>query len=346
VLYFAGVLFPALSFASVFPMLYSFVADHFQYMASVGLISLAVAGAARSIAVLPGGRSIAWAASALVVVVLGSLTFSQARIYSSLETLWRDTLAKNPGAWMARANLASYLHATAGEIADPSERERRLDEALGEYLASLRLRPQNLPARINLAHLYEQRGDPGGAEAELRAAAEMENRYPPGSRGFLQHADAWYHLGRFLADRGRADEAVEAFERALEIRPDLDPALAALGGILARSGRTEAAEARLREALRVRPDSAGALNDLGQILAGRGEIAEAKTLWERALVANPNLAAAHNNLGAALLLEGRVEEALPHLHRALELDPDFALARSNLADALARLPSTGAEPTR
>ncbi len=44
VLFFAGTLFPALGFANVYPMRYSFVADHFQYLASAGLIALAAAG--------------------------------------------------------------------------------------------------------------------------------------------------------------------------------------------------------------------------------------------------------------------------------------------------------------
>jgi hypothetical protein len=47
VLFFAGTLAPALGFVNVFPMRYSFVADHFQYLASIGLIALAVAAGAR-----------------------------------------------------------------------------------------------------------------------------------------------------------------------------------------------------------------------------------------------------------------------------------------------------------
>ncbi len=44
VLFFAGTLVPALGFFNVYPMRYSFVADHFQYLASVGLLALLAAG--------------------------------------------------------------------------------------------------------------------------------------------------------------------------------------------------------------------------------------------------------------------------------------------------------------
>ena len=45
-LFFIGTLFPGLGFCNVYPFIYSFVADHFQYIASLGIIALASAGAA------------------------------------------------------------------------------------------------------------------------------------------------------------------------------------------------------------------------------------------------------------------------------------------------------------
>ena len=99
VLFFAGTLGPALGFVNVYPMRFSFVADHFQYLAGVGLIVLCAAGLNRVPRVIP----------AILVVVLGVLTWQQAGIYRNLETLWRDTLAKNPDCWMAHNNLGLLL---------------------------------------------------------------------------------------------------------------------------------------------------------------------------------------------------------------------------------------------
>ena len=80
-------------------MRYSFVADHFQYLAGVGLITLCAAGLARMPRIIP----------ATLVVLLGALTWQQAGIYRNLETLWRDTLAKNPDCWLAHNNLGVAL---------------------------------------------------------------------------------------------------------------------------------------------------------------------------------------------------------------------------------------------
>src|SRR5207245_2657396 len=116
----------------------SWVADHFQYLASAGPIALfaaatttwadrlahmaagkrarsrplaiAAAGAAAGAAtwsdrLRPFSARALLCASALVPALLGALTWHQCHIYKDAETLWRDTLARNPGAWMAHSNL-------------------------------------------------------------------------------------------------------------------------------------------------------------------------------------------------------------------------------------------------
>ena len=108
VLIFAGVLFPAPRFFNVYPFRFSFVADHFQYHASMAIIALAAAGFTmlfqhRSSAMTKFG----YAAAGLCLMVLAALTWQQSRIYHDLETLYRDTIAKNPGSWLAHMNLGT-----------------------------------------------------------------------------------------------------------------------------------------------------------------------------------------------------------------------------------------------
>ena len=99
VLFFAGTLFPALGFVNVYPFIYSFVADHFQYLASLGIIVLASAAAATLAA--------RWLTivSVAVVVPLALLATNQSRQYADAETLYRTTLSRNPACWMAYINL-------------------------------------------------------------------------------------------------------------------------------------------------------------------------------------------------------------------------------------------------
>src|SRR5580658_1590861 len=92
-LFFAGTLFPALGFFNVYPFLYSYVADHFQYLASLGIIVPAAWGWAR------------WTRGSFIVAIivvglLGCLTWRQSRLYRDPETFYRASLARNPNAWL------------------------------------------------------------------------------------------------------------------------------------------------------------------------------------------------------------------------------------------------------
>jgi hypothetical protein len=106
-LLFCGTLVPALGFVNVFPMRYSFVADHFQYHASIAMIVLVVAITGY---LSPRMRGAIWG---IILVFLGCMTFNRARVYKDAETLWLDTMAKNPNSWMVYTNLGNVL-ATQG----------------------------------------------------------------------------------------------------------------------------------------------------------------------------------------------------------------------------------------
>src|SRR5439155_19499474 len=124
-------LLPALVFVNVYPMLFSFVADHFQYLASAALFALVAALATTWWTRLGNQqRSLAATFAAGVLIILGVLAFRQARVYRNLETLWTDTLAKNPDCWMAHYNLG-LEYGQSG----------RMGEALPHFERSVSLRP-------------------------------------------------------------------------------------------------------------------------------------------------------------------------------------------------------------
>src|SRR5437870_6507420 len=130
---------PALGFFNVYFMRFSFVADHFQYLASVGIIALIVGSMTwefdqRIKSDTHGeGLRLAWmkpVLGLLVLLILVSLTWKRGLIYRDQETLWQDTLNKNPNSWLAHNNLGNvYLS------------QGRPEEAIQEFLAVLKLRP-------------------------------------------------------------------------------------------------------------------------------------------------------------------------------------------------------------
>ena len=120
--FFAGTLFPVLGFMNAYGMRYSFVWDHWVYLSSLGLIAL---GAALASAVVGRLRApmLLYGIAAVLLPVLGVLTWQQCRMYADLETLWRTTIARNPNCWMAQGNLGCALVGQKG----------RLDEAIDSF---------------------------------------------------------------------------------------------------------------------------------------------------------------------------------------------------------------------
>ena len=190
-----------------------------------------------------------------------------------------------------------------------------------------------------------------------------------------QSVNAHYNLGFGLAQRGRYQEAVGAYRRALEIEPDygfahnnlgnaldkvgkreeaighfrkaleLDPAYAEahhnLANVLVEENRLGEALQHLREAVRLRPDFAEAQNNLGNLLTRRGDAAEAVSHYRSALELKPGYAEAHNNLANALVALGRLREAISHYSEALRIRPDYPEARRNREIVLMELTRTG-----
>lgn len=315
VLIFCGTLVPALGFFDVYPMRYSFVADHFQYLASIALLVLFAAGVAQLAEPLgSAGRVLPIVLAAALLPALGFLTWRQAHVYLDRETLWRDTLAKNPGAWIAHVNLG-------GALAE----QQRFEEAIALYERAAQMEPGLPEPLINLGVVHHLEKDHAGALNYLRAALERDP----------ENADARVNLGRVLIAAGDLDQAAHHLAKALERAPKHADAHNQMGIVLKRRGRLPAAERHFREAIRLEPDSAEALNNLGAVMEDRGRTDEAIQYYLAAIGAMPE-PSAHVNLGRVFVRRGQDEEAVAHLERALELDPESAYAHRELGRILLR----------
>jgi tetratricopeptide (TPR) repeat protein len=143
-------------------------------------------------------------------------------------------------------------------------------------------------------------------------------------------------LALTLLDQGRASEALEYAQRAVEIAPEQSYSHMTLGQVLGRLGRLQEAMAQQEQALRMNNDSAQAHYNFGVALAKIGRVQEAIPHFEQALRIKPDDAEAHNNLGNALVRTGKIGEAIPHFEQALRIKPDYAGAHYNLGIALSQ----------
>jgi tetratricopeptide (TPR) repeat protein len=276
--FFGVTLGPALGFFDLYPMRYTFVADHFQYLASIGPIALFAAAAATVATARPSRRRAAVALASALLLVLAALTFRRAIDYRSAETLWRDTIAKNPSSWMAHNNLAILL-AERGDTA----------EAIENFEASLRIRPDHAGAHANLGYLLTREGSLAPALEHLREASRLAP----------DDYNTAVHLGDALGRSGDLDGAAASYRAALRIRPESPEVLRSLGLVLARRERPAEAIRVFRDAVRLLPDDADLRYNLGTLLARTGSPAEAIPELERAVALRPGFADAERNLALA-----------------------------------------------
>ncbi len=349
--FFCAALAPVLGFTDVGFMQYSLVADHYPYIALIGLVALLAAGFSYWRERTEG--ALRWAAAAIpvgVVLAFLVLSWNQSRLFADPFTLYQATLAKNPGCWVVHNNLGNILF-TAGQP----------EEAAGHYQQALRSKPDYAEAHINLgaalfkhgqlleaiAH-YEQavQARPEYAEAHINLGNALFKlgRIPEAIEQYqktvqLQPAlpEAHQDLGLALLELGRPQEAIEQFEQALRLKPDYAEAQNNLGMALHAVGEGEPAIEHFREAVRLKPDYSEAYNNLGSSLLSSGQESEAIQCYRQALQAQPDYPQAHHNLGLALLRVGRLEDAADHFQQAVRLKPDFAMAYFNLAICDSRL---------
>jgi tetratricopeptide (TPR) repeat protein len=308
-LLFAGTLFPVLGFVNVYPFVFSYVADHFQYLASLGLIAFLAAAATHGFARLAWPRWSGLAVATAVLFILGVLTWRQSRMYRGVFTLYETTLTRNPTSWVAHLNLGTALDDAGRPL-----------ESLPHLRRALELKP-DFPETLNsLGNVLNHLGHSEEARPLLEQAVRIQPRF----------AAAHNTLGVALMTLGQTDAGLAAFQRALEIDPNLTLARVNLGWALANSGRLSAAIEQFEQARRQQPDLPSAEFKFGLAYAMHDRLPEALPHLTRAVELQPDDAEMRYVLGSALLELGRTAEAAGQFEEALSLDPNHAGAREGL----------------
>jgi protein O-mannosyl-transferase len=346
---FVALLVPALGFVDVYPFRYSFVADHFQYLASIPAIAFASAAAA-------GGRLRPYApvAGATILITFAIATWSGSRSYVDAETLYRATLGRNPQSWFAHNNLGLLLleRGRTGEAAAHLEAAVRLNPAVWEHHANLgllrlrtgesaaaarhfedalRLNPSYAEAHNNLGHLLFADGRLADAKSQFEEAIRLKPSL----------AEAHANLGAILEREGDARAALSEFQAAARLAPDLPAAAAGACGLLWSTGRDEEAIAACTAALSNQPASAESHYGLAVALFRRGRLDEAIVHFEESIRLRPDVGRTHNDLGVALAAKGQTAAALAETEESVRLQPGDPDASFNLANLLQRLGRPG-----
>jgi tetratricopeptide (TPR) repeat protein len=243
--YFLVTLFPVLGFFNIYFMKYSLVADHWQYTSIIGIIALAVGLIAYTYKDWGKPyRRLAMAAAVVIISTLSLLSWKRAETFAQPETLWKDTLTKNPECWMAHDILGANL-AEKGQT----------ELAIRHFRKALEIRPDYPKAHSNLGNvLYDQ-----GHVDEAFRHFEEALRVDPDA------AEVHYNFGTALAEHGRLKDAIAHYKKAIDLRPDFLPVHFNLGVLCARQRDFQGAIRHFSEVLRISPGHTDAQTNLMRV---------------------------------------------------------------------------------
>ena len=294
--FFVATLSPVLGFIMLYTFRYTFVADHYQYLACIGPIALASAGLVNLADVSKNSRTLIFSVALCVVALLATLTWRQAAMYGNIETLWRTTLSRNPSCWMAHNNLGIVLF-----------EKGQLDDAIVHYRTTLQMQPNFWDADYNLGTALLGKGHVDEAIFYCDKAVRMQPNDP----------DAQVALANALLQKRRVDDAIAHYQKAVAIRPDYFLARYGLGHALLEGGKFDAAIEHSRAALLIQPNNADCHTILAIALDEEGQSVEAVKHYEKALQISPQSVSALNNL--AWLLATGSNASLRNGARAIQL---------------------------
>jgi tetratricopeptide (TPR) repeat protein len=295
-LFFVTTLGPILGFIMLYTFRYTYVADHYQYLACIGPIALCAAALSRLAERGPNYRMTVRVAAAMIVAFLGLLSWRQAEVYRDVKTLWQTTIGRNPACWMAYNNLGIEF-----------ARQGDFEQAITQYNRSLSLHSDYAQSHYNLATALLERGDTGRALSEGRVALQLQPNDP----------DAHIVLGNAFLAEGDLEQAGAHYGRALQLRPDDPDALYDLGNAAQQKGEIVSAIDLYGKALRLNPEMMEAHLNLGNVLIGQGDERGAINHYERALALSSGSAKVLNNLAWALVTVS--DKSLRNGPRALQL---------------------------
>ncbi|MCG3125844.1 MAG: hypothetical protein CHACPFDD_00671 [Phycisphaerae bacterium] len=333
---FIGVtLFPALGFLNVYPHRFSYVADHFNYLGSLGYIVLFALLARRALdGALPAPRRAAaqpWLAVA-VLAALGVVTFRQAGNYRGATTLWERTLAANDQAWIGMVNLGND-YAAAG----------RHDEARDLFERATKYPPAHFEAYSGLGQLADLRGDPSAAAGWYEKARDAKPDW----------SGAWSNLGVVYQKLNRLGDAAECLERSVKLLPTAGVPWNNLSRVYAAQGRMDDALAAAERAVACAPGDAEFLTHLGNVLVQQRTVkrlSRAAEAYAAAVRGDAARADARQGLMLALYELGRYDDAFRAAREAATKFPGDARIANQFAWMMATCPRDelrdGAEAVR
>jgi Tfp pilus assembly protein PilF len=238
-LWFIGTLLPVIGLVTI--GVGQAMADRYYYVPSIGLFVALVFGVAELASMWRIGRRTIVAVTAVMLVLLASVTAVQTSRWRDTDTLFQHTLSVTTDNLLVEYNYGYDLM-----------RRGEYDRAMPHLAQALRIEPRFFAALVYMGLALEKQSKPREAIAFYARAVGVDPN----------NADVRTNLGLLLAREGRFSEAAAQLNEVLRLTPNSAEAHSNLGGVLLMAGEPEKSIPYLSTALRLKPGLAAAEDNL------------------------------------------------------------------------------------
>ena len=251
--------------------------------------------------------------------------------------IYQDILVKFPKNKRAMEGLKALVGTRVGKaskVQDPPQEQQQLLISLyneRQFIQALEQITALLGRFPNSSFLYNISGVVYKGLGQLDTSIEA---YKKALALKPDHANAYYNMGNALKERGKLEEAIEAYNKALVFNPDYADAYNNIGNALQDQSKLEEAISAFKRVLSLKPNCAEAYCNIGNVFAAQGDLEEAIIAYRKSLSINPNSVVAHSHMAAVFADQGKLEEAIEAYSKALAINPDYGDAHNGLSFAL------------
>ena len=184
---------------------------------------------------------------------------------------------------------------------------------------------KEFPNSINLYNII------GGANKSLGNFGEAIEAYKKAITLKPDFAEAYYNMGNALKEQGKLEEAIQAYTKTISINSNYAEAYLNLGNAFREQGKLEKAIESYTKAISINPNYAEAYTNMGNAFKEQGKLEEAIQAYNKAISRKPDYAEAYTNMGNALKEQGKLEETIQAYKKALSINPDYGSAKHMLS---------------
>ena len=301
-LWYLGTLIPVIGLVQVG---FQTRADRYTYIPLTGLFIIISWGLNDLLAKWRYRKIILGVLAMIVLSVLSICTHFQLRHWRNSITLWHAMS-------VTEDNFIAY-----GGLGAELAQQGKYDEAIVYLTKALQINPNYPAAHFDMGRILARQGkfneaiehfqqalriEPEDVEAKKQLATTIENK--------RKTEELWnyYDKANSLTKEGKINEAIEYYNKAIDLKKDFVLAHGQLGLALARIGNIDQAIEEFRIVLAARPDDVEMYRNLGILLEQQGKSAEAIEQYRKALKVNPDDSQTRNMLQAALATENSKKE--------------------------------------